>query len=1205
MADNETRIKITAVDNATATLNALKGKVGEVVGGFRKLAERERGDISVAGFAATVTAAVNAADAMDELSQKTGIAVEKLSALDYAMRREGVSTEAFAKGVKELSKNMVEAGDASSKAGKLFAELGVNAKGDTRDALLKIADTFAKIPDGATKAALATELFGKAGQDLIPALNNGAEGLREMEEQARRLGVTLDTDTARAAAKLKDDLFALTESSKALGNSVARQLVQPLRDVTAAMREAVEQGGLLQALWVGLGGIGNLIINGTEIQQAQREVEKLTELVGRLEQSADGAEGKALENIIKALDEVNPKLEAARARLKELTSLPPPPVASSGDKKAEGRIAGILGSGAGKAAVDTFAKSLEALENRLDSVSAGFSADFAPAVTLLNNALAKGAIDLERYEDLMAKLVKQQPIYKAGLEAQAKLEESVAKALADGAEERRKYLASIDAEIEKQRFANEILGLTEEQVASLTVARLEEKLAILQASGALEDETAALAEEIAKRKELRDLIGTGERRREQQAQTLEDLRNQAGAWDDLSSRAANFFGDLVINGRDAFKSLKDSLKGFAAELIALFAKRYILQLGAQLTGNPVLGNLAGSVGQGSFAGSLLSNAGSLLATGANALGFGGVSQFIGGATGAIAGPALPGSALAAGQGFGGTIAAAGPYVAAIVAAYMLYNAFKDKGENWKGRIGFGDAATAYSVDGVFGRQGFQYLAGNDAVNRQIQGFFASTLGIDDQLARNLSPEQIAAIRSGLLTYNTAGTRADGQPAEFAFGKGDDTAAAQLTLEFLKQKYSVVFDTIDTDFAEFIRGYTGTSEDLLKAIGEYAVVLNQLDSLGIPGFDMKALKAFQREGESLSATFARVAQQFGQYQELFLTEGEKIALAQKNLGKAFADLGIEMPKTNEEFKKLVAGLDLSTEEGRALFAALMELAPAFAGVTNAAAAMLGQFNQIVASRNPSVSRQFVEQDLEGAVRQFMARNPWTQGMDWRAVAQQINLLPTFAGGRADFERYSPEDQALILRILGLTDDLEGLGDAASGAGRALSGMGPSIAQAIESWSSVKRDLWDFLRGLYLDPQLSVLDPNQQLEVAKSRFTDTLAAANGGDISAAASLPDIIEQVLSLGRTSLGSGPGYVDLFNWITGLAGDFVQPGGGMDLQRLAFEEARSQTAQLTRQTNIMADVRALLIDIRDRGTAGDAAIAASVTNAALATERK
>lgn len=1212
MADNETRIRITAVDDATATLNRIKGAAGELSGTFTRLQGAFAALAAIgpiAGLAASVSSAIKTAAAMEELSQKTGIATEKLSALDYAMRREGVSTEAFAKGMKELSKNMVEAGDASSKAGKLFAELGVNTRGDTREALLKIADTFAALPDGATKAALAVQLFGKAGMDLIPALNNGAAGIAKIEEQARRLGITLTTETGKAAKEFADNIFAVQESSKALGVTIANQTLPNLVRVSQAMREAAENGGLLKAAWVGLGGLAAeaLGLNETEAEAGRRRIRELQAAIAEA-QATVARGGKDLGNgvidrseVVKATEEVR-RLKAELASAQTLADAQAGKFADAVDRRlAQGKsltpsnesaIRKILAGGEVKAAIDTFGKELDALQVKLEATSQGFGQDFPKSVGILNAALATGRISLEKHAELMGILISQQPAYKAGLKAQEELQQSITKALADGLEARRRYIAGIEQEIARQQFANETTGMTEEQIASLTVARLEENLAILQASGAMEDETAALQEEIDLRKKLAVELGKGEQIRQQQIRDAEELRNQVGAWDDLSSRGARFFYDLALSGKDAFASLKQSLKSFAAEMVALFAKKYILQLGAQLSGNSSLSSLAGSTGQGSLAGTLLSSGGSLLAEGLAGIGLSSASQFVGGATGAIAGPALEGSALAAGQTFGGYLAAAGPYVAAILAAYALYTAFKDKGENWKGRLGFGDMANAYSTNGVFGREGFQYLAGDDALNRSIQAFFSSTRPLDEQIARRLTSAQRASITGRLSAYNTSGVRSDGQPAEFAFGKGDDTAAAQLTLEYLKQKYGAIFDEIDGEFASFIRGYTGKSEDLLKAIGDFATVLDNLDALGIPGLNLEALKGFKKEGEELGATLSRIAQQFSTYQELFLTDSEKLALLQKSVAQGFADLGIEVPKTNEEFKRLIEGLDLSTEAGRTLFEGLMKLAPGFAAVSNAAGQLLASFKQIASQRNPALARTFLEADLEETVRQFMERNPWTRGMDWRTVAQQIGLITSYAGGYGDFQRYSSEDQALILKILGITGELEGLGDAASGAASALGGMQDNARAAANSWLDIKLGLWNFLRGLYTSNEFSPLDPTQRLDTLKTRFTTTLAQANSGNIEAGQSLSGIIEEILRAGRENFGSGPGYVDLFNWVTGLAGDFVQPGGGMELQRLAFEEAKAQTKTLK-------DIAALLIAIRDQGPESAAMVAdASVESA-------
>lgn len=1180
MAENETRLKITAVDAASEVLRGIKGRTDDLEGSFRKLAAVSFAGLSAGGLAASISSAISAAAAMEELSQKTGIATAQLTALDYAMRREGVSTEAFAKGMKELSKNMVEAGEASSKAGKLFAELGVNAKGDTREALLKIADTFAALPDGATKAALAVELFGKAGLDLIPALNNGAEGIRQIEEQARKLGLTFDGETGRAAKKFKDDMFALEESSKRLGVSLATQLLPNLTSISAAMRQAAEDGGLLQAVWVGLGGLGNLIFNGTEVNQAKNEIATLTKQIEELEAATVGAEGKQLANLIKALDTLNPKLEAAKQRLKELTEAPPAADKPKDDprvKALQDRINELLRPATAKAAA-AIGEDLDKILQKTLAVSQGVEADFTKAVAALNIAVATGQISLEAYGAALDKLLSRQPAFKAARDAEisaAKVRnEEVQKEIeADQRLEDAKNnsIRSIREYAEQLEFEATLQGLSN--------AEREKAIALRQLEKAGIDTTTESVQVLVNR--IRDQI-----------QAQQDLRNQVSVWNELSDGAGRFFYDLALNGRDAFSSLKSSLKSFAAEMVALFAKRFVLQIGASITGSTALSAAASSTGEGSLAGSLL-NAG---------------ASFFGG-SGAGAGLLQSGLGSLLGGGTGGAVAAsellsmasaAGPYIAAIAAAYALYNAFKDKGENWKGRIGFGDMANAYSVDGVFGREGFQYLAGDDTTNRAIQGFFASTRPIDQQLSGFLTPAQRAAISGRLSAYNTSGTRADGQPAEFAFGKGDETAGQQLTLEYLKQKYGAIFDEIDGEFAAFIRGYTGKSEDLLKAIGEFAGVLGALDGIGIPGLDIKALQGLKKAGEDITQTFTRVAAEWSAYQNAFLTDAEKLGIAQQQIAKGFDDLGIAVPKSKEEFKALVASLDLSTEAGRTLFAALMKLAPGFAAVEDAAAGLLASFDNIVGQTRPGYTQGVLTQQRDDALGQFIARNPWTQGLSREFVLGQLRMIT-----RDDFRNYRPEDQALINTILGITNELDGLGGAAADASRALGSVGRSIAQEIDSWAAVKMSLWDYLRGLFTDPELSPLDPSQQLDTLKTQFTTAISRANGGDFAAGQSIQGLVQQILQRGREQFGSSSGYVDLFNWVTGLAGDFVQPGGGMDLQRQMAADSRRQVELLETSNAIMQAVLER-IGVQTAVTAESGqTVATAVTNIGAATARR
>ena len=76
-----------------------------------------------------------------------------------------------------------------------FKALGISVQDANKNlkssdqVLLEVANAFSKFEDGTTKTALAIAIFGRAGADLIPLLNQGADGIRKMQEQAQRLGL--------------------------------------------------------------------------------------------------------------------------------------------------------------------------------------------------------------------------------------------------------------------------------------------------------------------------------------------------------------------------------------------------------------------------------------------------------------------------------------------------------------------------------------------------------------------------------------------------------------------------------------------------------------------------------------------------------------------------------------------------------------------------------------------------------------------------------------------------------------------------------------------------------------------------------------------------------------------------------------------------------------------------------------------------------
>jgi hypothetical protein len=74
---------------------------------------------------------------------------------------------------------------------------------------------------------------------------------------------------------------------------------------------------------------------------------------------------------------------------------------------------------------------------------------------------------------------------------------------------------------------------------------------------------------------------------------------------------------------------------------------------------------------------------------------------------------------------------------------------------------------------------------------------------------------------------------------------------------------------------------------------------------------------------------------GAYYQAFYTEAERNTKTTEQLTTALSGLGLAMPESLQGFRQLVEAQDLNTEAGRKAYAAMMQLAPAFAQVTNAA------------------------------------------------------------------------------------------------------------------------------------------------------------------------------------------------------------------------------------------------------------------------------
>lgn len=217
------------------------GKFGSVAArGFTAVAAAAT--VAAGALGVAVKGAIDHADALSKASQKAGVAVEALSRLEYAAKLSDVSLEGLTGGLQKLNKSMADVAAGGGPA-TAFAALGIavkDAAGNLRDPIAvfgDVADRFGRIEDGATKTALAMAIFGKSGAELIPLLNSGRDGLKEMADESDRLGATISTKTARGAERFNDTLTKIGQQLQGVVNKVmvaALPALQSLADTIAS-----------------------------------------------------------------------------------------------------------------------------------------------------------------------------------------------------------------------------------------------------------------------------------------------------------------------------------------------------------------------------------------------------------------------------------------------------------------------------------------------------------------------------------------------------------------------------------------------------------------------------------------------------------------------------------------------------------------------------------------------------------------------------------------------------------------------------------------------------------------------------------------------------------------------------------------------------------------------------------------------------------
>lgn len=212
-----------------------------VTAGFNAIANGMKSAVNA--FKDGISAVGSYGDSIDKGSQKMRISAEDYQKLAFAAERSGTSIDVLATAQKSLA--------SSGFSGSIMEAL----------------DYVASFSDESERAAAATELFGKkAGQDLLPLLNSGKDGLQAMYEEVEALGGVMSNEAVASAAAFEDAMTNLKTAFDGVKNQSLGEFLPAITDVFTGIVEIIkgntEEGKML--IEKGFNDIGDKISQFTK-----------------------------------------------------------------------------------------------------------------------------------------------------------------------------------------------------------------------------------------------------------------------------------------------------------------------------------------------------------------------------------------------------------------------------------------------------------------------------------------------------------------------------------------------------------------------------------------------------------------------------------------------------------------------------------------------------------------------------------------------------------------------------------------------------------------------------------------------------------------------------------------------------------------------------------------------------------------------------
>jgi hypothetical protein len=201
----------------------------------------------IAATGAMLQTMAKSGDQFAKTSRMIGLTSEELQALTYAADMQGVSSETLTKSLQLMNRSM---GELKTGSGTLYKYLEKTDRGllkqlksteSNEEAFALLIGKLHDLPDEFQKSAFAQAAFGRSGIELLKLSEAGADGIKELTDEARRFGL-ITNDASVTSEVYLDELSRYKYIAVGLKNSIASALLPKVTELLTEGRKLLQSG---------------------------------------------------------------------------------------------------------------------------------------------------------------------------------------------------------------------------------------------------------------------------------------------------------------------------------------------------------------------------------------------------------------------------------------------------------------------------------------------------------------------------------------------------------------------------------------------------------------------------------------------------------------------------------------------------------------------------------------------------------------------------------------------------------------------------------------------------------------------------------------------------------------------------------------------------------------------------------------------------